>query len=35
MAFTLHKICILSNIVDLLDELYYFCIMIFAKNASI
>ena len=30
---TLHKIGILSKTMKLLDELYYFCIMIFAQNA--
>ena len=31
MALTLHKICISSNNIELLDELYYFCIMIFTR----
>ena len=32
MAFSLHKIYGFQVIVELLDELYYFCIMIFAKT---
>ena len=33
MVLTLHKI--LQVIIAFLDELYYFCIMIFDKNSSI